>query len=184
MNVLRRVAMAVSGTVVVALVLTLAAPRAAHAVFSALVTVTNTAANPVPVTGAVITNQAPRRWDPSFICSNGCQDTELTVPKAPDGSDQAYEVQYISGVCGSPLSSSNEAEIAIKAEEPPSATLVGTAPVIVLEVSPSVFSQRVDFFASSIAPMLFRLQGLDGSPFTSGNCEVTLNGRLFPETQQ
>lgn len=49
MNVLRRIAMATGGTVVVALVLTLAAPRAAHAVFSALVTVTNTSANPVPI---------------------------------------------------------------------------------------------------------------------------------------
>lgn len=49
MNVLRRIAMAISGTVVVALVLTLAVPRAAHAVLSALVTITNTASNPVPV---------------------------------------------------------------------------------------------------------------------------------------
>ena len=49
MNVLRRIAMATGGTVAVALVLTLAAPRAAHAVFSALVTVTNTSANPIPV---------------------------------------------------------------------------------------------------------------------------------------
>jgi len=47
-NVLRRIAMAIGGTVVVALVLTLAVPRAAHAVLSALVTVTNTSANPVP----------------------------------------------------------------------------------------------------------------------------------------
>ena len=48
MNALRRVAMAVSGTMIVALVLTLAVPRAAHAVFSALVTVANTSSNPVP----------------------------------------------------------------------------------------------------------------------------------------
>ncbi|MHB8525837.1 MAG: hypothetical protein ACYDD2_06735 [Candidatus Acidiferrales bacterium] len=48
MNVLRRIAMAIGGTVVVALVVTLAVPRAAHAVLSALVTVTNTSANPVP----------------------------------------------------------------------------------------------------------------------------------------
>jgi len=184
MNVLRRIAMAIAGAVVVALAFSLAAPKAAHAVLSALVTITNTAANPVPVTGAVITNQAPRRWDPSFFCSSGCQDVQVAVPKAPDGSDQAYEVRYISGICGSPLSSNNEAEIVIQTEEPPSATLEGTSPAIFLEMSPSVFSQRVDFFASSIAPLLFRLQGLDGSSFTSGNCRVTLNGRLFPETQQ
>jgi hypothetical protein len=49
MNVLRRIAMAIGGTVVVALVLMLAVPRTAHAVFSALVTVVNTPKNPVPV---------------------------------------------------------------------------------------------------------------------------------------
>ena len=48
MNVLRRIAMGIGGTVVVALALTLTVPRAAHAVLSALVTVTNTSANPVP----------------------------------------------------------------------------------------------------------------------------------------
>lgn len=49
MNVLRRIAMAIVGTVIVALVLTLAVPQTAHAVFSALVTITNTALNPVPI---------------------------------------------------------------------------------------------------------------------------------------
>lgn len=49
MNVLRRIAIAIGGTAIVALVLTLAVPRTAHAVFSALVTVTNTSSNPVPV---------------------------------------------------------------------------------------------------------------------------------------
>ncbi len=49
MNVLRRIAMVIGGTVVVALVIGLAAPKTVHALVSALVTVTNTAANPVPV---------------------------------------------------------------------------------------------------------------------------------------
>ena len=48
MNVLRRIAMAMGGTVVVALVIGLAAPKTVHAVVSALVTVANTPANPVP----------------------------------------------------------------------------------------------------------------------------------------
>jgi len=47
MNILRRIAVAIGGIVVVALVLTLAVPRAAHAVLSAFVTVTNTSSNPV-----------------------------------------------------------------------------------------------------------------------------------------
>jgi|SRR5579872_2811866 len=49
MNVLRRIAMAIGGTVLVALILALAVPRTAHAVLSALVTVVNTPTNPVPV---------------------------------------------------------------------------------------------------------------------------------------
>ena len=50
MNVLRRIAMAIGGTVIVALVIGLAAPKTVHALVSALVTVTNTSANPVPTT--------------------------------------------------------------------------------------------------------------------------------------
>jgi len=48
MNVLRRIAMAVGGTVVVALVIGLVAPKTVHALVSALVTVANTSSNPVP----------------------------------------------------------------------------------------------------------------------------------------
>ncbi|HEV2617490.1 MAG TPA: hypothetical protein VGU63_12870 [Candidatus Acidoferrales bacterium] len=49
MNALQRIAMGIGGTVAVALVFSLAAPKTVHAVVSALVTVANTAANPVPV---------------------------------------------------------------------------------------------------------------------------------------
>ena len=59
MNVVRRIAMAIGGTVVVALALTLAVPRTAHAVLSALVTVINNVAVVNPTTAgqtrAVIT---------------------------------------------------------------------------------------------------------------------------------
>ena len=48
MSVLRRIAMGIGGTAVVAVVIGLAAPKTVHAVVSALVTVTNTTSNPVP----------------------------------------------------------------------------------------------------------------------------------------
>jgi hypothetical protein len=48
MKVLRRIAMGIGGTVVVALVIGLAAPKTVRAVVSTLVTVVNTSANPVP----------------------------------------------------------------------------------------------------------------------------------------
>lgn len=53
MNVLRRIVVGLAGVVVVALAIELAAPKAVHALVSTLVTVTNTSANPVPVTGDV-----------------------------------------------------------------------------------------------------------------------------------
>jgi hypothetical protein len=48
-NMLRRIAFGVSGVVIVALILVLAAPKAVHAIVSTLVTIANTASNPVPV---------------------------------------------------------------------------------------------------------------------------------------
>lgn len=48
MNVIRKIAMGIGGTVVVAAFIGLVAPKTVHAVVSALVTVANTPANPVP----------------------------------------------------------------------------------------------------------------------------------------
>ena len=48
MNVLRRIAMAIAGVVVVALAAELVAPKAMHAAQSVLATIANTSANPVP----------------------------------------------------------------------------------------------------------------------------------------
>jgi hypothetical protein len=229
---LYRAGIGLAGVVLIALVVILFAPKTAHAVLSALVTVSNTAANPVPVTGAVsvagtptvnvasmptltvdpvslsgnvpvvnpldtsndpvslITNQAPLRWDPTFNCFSGCQQFQLTVPKAPNGSDQAYEVQYISGLCDSlpsPLPS-NGVVIRISSSEPFSATRSGSVPEILIGMSVTgnalFFSQRVDFFTSSIGPMTFSLNAPEVGPLSSGTCSVTLNGRLFPETQR
>ena len=53
MNVLRRIAMAIAGVVVVALATELVAPKAMHAAQGVLATITNTSANPVPVSGNV-----------------------------------------------------------------------------------------------------------------------------------
>lgn len=48
MKIIRPITMGIGGTAVVALVLSLVAPKTTHAIVSALVTVANTAANPVP----------------------------------------------------------------------------------------------------------------------------------------
>lgn len=53
MNVVRRIAVAIAGVVVVALATELVAPKAMHAAQGVLATITNTSANPVPVSGNV-----------------------------------------------------------------------------------------------------------------------------------
>lgn len=70
MNVLRKILVGLGSIVVVALVLALAAPKTVHALVSALVTVSNTAANPVPTIGA----EAGR----AFVVGNGCLFTGAT----------------------------------------------------------------------------------------------------------
>jgi hypothetical protein len=67
MNVLRRIAMAMGGTVVVALVIGLAAPKTVRAVVSTLVTVANTSANPVPT--QAMDNPALQHFEVSANCS-------------------------------------------------------------------------------------------------------------------
>jgi hypothetical protein len=57
MKPLKIILWGIAGVVIVALVATLAAPRAAHALVAALVQVTNTTANPVPVTLSATTTQ-------------------------------------------------------------------------------------------------------------------------------
>ncbi|HET7150336.1 MAG TPA: hypothetical protein VFI60_02915 [Candidatus Acidoferrum sp.] len=53
MNVVRRIAITIAGVVAVALATELVAPKAMHAAQGVLATITNTSANPVPVSGNV-----------------------------------------------------------------------------------------------------------------------------------
>ena len=68
MNVLRRIAMAIGGTVVVALVIGLAAPKAVHAVVSTFVTVANTSASPVPTQS--VDNPALQPFQATGTCNS------------------------------------------------------------------------------------------------------------------
>ena len=67
MSVLRRIAMGMGGTVVVALVIGLAAPKTVRAVVSTLVTVANTSANPVPT--QAMDNPALQHFEVSASCT-------------------------------------------------------------------------------------------------------------------
>jgi|SRR6185437_1197446 len=97
MNVMGRIAVAIGGIVVVALVLTLAVPRSAHAVFSALVTVANTATNPVPVQS--VDDHAQHAFEEAARCTSAvsvaCQAQDLfPVPLG-----MTAVVQDVSGLC-------------------------------------------------------------------------------------
>lgn len=86
MNVLRRIAMGIGGTVVVALVVALAAPKTVHAVVSALVTVANTATNPVPA-------QEVKESRANYI----------TVSFSPDSGSIYYEVAQDGTISSTPF---------------------------------------------------------------------------------
>lgn len=103
MNVLRRIAMGTVGTVAVALMLTLAAPRAAHAVLSAFVTVTNTWSNPVPTQSVDNPALAPS-FSVSVVCSNAVDvSCQSSIPSIiPSG--MTAVVKDISGHCRLPAS--------------------------------------------------------------------------------
>ena len=92
---LRRIAMAIGGTVVVALILTLTVPRAAHAVLSALVTVTNTASNPVPVQS--VDDHALHAFQETGFCDNGPACQAQGFFSVPLG--MTAVVQDVSGSC-------------------------------------------------------------------------------------
>jgi|GEM_PF-6856098 len=97
MNVLRRIAMGIGGAVVVALVFSLAAPKTVHAVVSALVTVANTAANPVPVQS--VDDHALHAFQESTFCTSAvsapCQAQDLL----PVPLGMTAVVQDVSGRC-------------------------------------------------------------------------------------
>ena len=97
MNALRRVAMAVSGTMIVALVLMLAAPRAAHAVFSALVTVSNTSSNPVPVLS--VDDHSQHAFQQAANCTSAVSAPCQVQGLFPVPLGMTAVVQDVSGLC-------------------------------------------------------------------------------------
>jgi hypothetical protein len=97
MNVLRRIAVAIGGIVVVALVLTLAVPRTAHAVFSALVTVANTATNPVPVQS--VDDHAQHAFQREAGCTSAANVQCVVSGLFPVPLGMTAVVQDMSGIC-------------------------------------------------------------------------------------
>ena len=97
MNVLRRIAMAIGGTVVVALVIGLAAPKTVHAVASALVTVANTPANPVPVQS--VDDHALHTFQEEGTCTSAVNFNCQAQGFFPVPLGMTAVVQDVSGLC-------------------------------------------------------------------------------------
>lgn len=120
MNVLRKILVGLGSVLAVAFILALASPKAVRAVVSTLVTVSNTPANPVPVTEGTDIAEQPFE---TTICKDGgsgvCATvaTDLGVGATPPSSftvpttDSARHavkmlvIKFVSGVCGGPTSS-------------------------------------------------------------------------------
>ena len=97
MNVLRRIAMAIGGTAVVALVIGLVAPKTVHAVVSALVTVANTSANPVPVQS--VDNHAMHAFQEAAACTSAANVSCQAQGLFPVPLGMTAVVQDVSGLC-------------------------------------------------------------------------------------
>lgn len=94
MNVLRKILIGLGSIVVVALVLTLAAPKTVRAVVSTLVTVSNTASNPVPTVSTDASTAFVEQGNCTTFVSNECFASMYTV-----AAGQTAVIDSISGVC-------------------------------------------------------------------------------------
>lgn len=108
MKIVRRIAIATAGTLAVALVVTLAAPKAAHAILSALVTITNTADNPVPTYDSSVRFQADVCFQsgPVSAASQACGLNNSATFQVPTTTSSGAAVKRlivddVSGICSS-----------------------------------------------------------------------------------
>lgn len=189
MNVLRRIAIAIGGTAIVALVLTLAVPRTAHAVFSALVTVTNTSANPVPNRDVDNSANFPFSSEVCFGDANFCQGVtgQFTVPTVTSSGVPVKRliIETISGVCESPSSGSNFiAGIALNTSAPTDSSNSSLEtvflPAVQTEPGFAMFNESVHFYAGPGASVVEGSTGASSS-FLTGGCQAAVSGHLVAE---
>lgn len=178
MNVLRRIAMAIGGTVVVALVIGLAAPKTVRAVVSALVTVANTSSNPVPVQS--VDNPALQPFQASASCtadnSGSCQaDQFLLIP-----SGMTAVMQYFSGECrigNSDIAPVNVFLFGVNGDGTTGGVIriTVTGPPLLGEVGHYTFGGPATLYATSTSGAQARF-GFESRLLGGGNCDVNIIG--------
>ena len=188
MNIQRRIAMAIGGTVVVALVIGLAAPKTVHAVVSALVTVANTSANPVP--NRDVDNSANFPFS-SEVCigdANFCQGVtdQFTVPAATSSGVPVKRliIESISGACDDTSGASNFiAGIALNTSAPAdssnSSLEIAFLPAIQTEPGWAMFNGSVHFYASPGASVIEGQSGIHSA--FGGGCVAAVSGHLVTQ---
>lgn len=80
MNLLRRLTIAIGGTVLLACIVGLVAPRKAHALVAALAQITNTPANPVPVTEVGTQQPFEYTCNRIFTGAAGYNNCQIIIP--------------------------------------------------------------------------------------------------------
>lgn len=177
MNVVRRILVGLGSIVVVALVLALASPKTVHAIVSTLVTVSNTASNPVPT---VSTDAST-----AFVEQGGCASFYLntcTSPMYTVGAGQIAVIDSVSGVCQIDPGTA-VAEFRLSYNSPSgSPMLLSTAPAAALKFggnSASVGGQNLTTYASAGSISITAVTNQDET-LTGDFCRFTLSGHIAP----
>jgi hypothetical protein len=169
MNVLRRIAMAIGGTVVIALVIGLAAPKTVHAVVSALVTVANTSANPVPVQS--VDNPARQAFQTLFglFAGGGQMQGEFFVPNTTTTGAPVKElvIEEVSGFC----TSGGPGEVVLSTNGGIPFTFLGVADGAGFSLS----AQSVRFYADAGTPVSVGTGGV------RTGCQISISGYLVTQ---
>ncbi len=189
MNLPRRIAMAIGGTVAVALVIGLAAPKTVHALVSALVTVANTSANPVPNRDVDNSANFPFSSEVCFGDANFCQSVpgQFTVPTVTSSGAPIKRliIETISGVCENPSGGSNFiAGIALNTSAPTDSSNGSLEtvflPAVQTEPGFAMFNRIVHFYANPGASVVEGSSGASSS-FLAGGCLAAVSGHLVTQ---
>jgi hypothetical protein len=180
MNVIRKIMVGLGSIVVVALVLALASPKSVRAVVSALVTVSNTASNPVPTVSSEAAKAFVAEGNCTFFSSaNACTATVYTVP-----SGETAVVESLSDFCAiDPGTQGGWFEVDFTAPAGSAATVSLTPTTIfqsLLGTNVTEASANLKFYAAGGTPIQENL--ITGADQTdSGNsCRFTISGYLVP----
>ena len=187
---LKRIAMAIGGVVVAALLLALVAPKAVHAIVSTLVTVANTSSNPVPARDVDNSANFPFSGqicvgDPTF-CQGVPEEFRVPAVTSTGINVKRLVVETTSGVCTDLVGGTNLiAGVGLSVYPPPTDNTGDFSnqvllPAISTKPGFAVFGGPIRLYASPGATIT---QGESGvtTQFAKGGCFQWVTGYLVPQ---